>query len=348
MEKQRVLLISTPYMNIYKDVMEEIINKNFDVDFIEANESKWDPLNVRGYKKLRKIFIGSDKWFRKKNRTKWIKILNTSSYKHSYDYLFVIDGQSVHPILFSILKERNPKIYCINYLFDTTKGVYRFDSNFGYFDKVATFDLKESMEYNIDFLPIYWIREQQQSDRNYKMFGLGRYNESRFKLFNYLSKISLENHWEVYIKLQVVKVNLRKLRWRETLRNFIGLKPVSVPSSFYSHQLATYDSFTPMEFRRLINSSDIIVDTSAPHQDGLTARLMWALGSEKKIITSNADIKQYCFYTPEQFYIIDDIDSVDEKSLMSFMNSKYIMPEKVRTMITQYKLSNWIDLLFKL
>ena len=342
-----MLLISTPYMDLYKDVIAELKKKNYDVDFIECNDSKWDPLNVRGYKKLRKIYWGCDKRFEKNNKRKWIELLNTIQYKHSYDYLFVIDGQSIHPVIFTILKKRNPQLYCVNYLFDTTKGVYRFDFNFRYFDKVATFDLNESKNYGIEFLPIYWINEHYSSEKKYKLFGLGRYNKSRFELFNYLSELSKKNNWNVYIRLQVVRTNFKKLIVKSYIRSLLGLKPVPVPPMFYSHNLATFDSFSPQEFRGLINSSEIIIDTSAPYQDGLTARLMWALGLEKKIITSNPRVKDYNFYTPDQFFLIESVDKVDENSLVSFIGKKYKMTEETRKNISQYELSNWIDILFK-
>lgn len=74
---------------------------------------------------------------------------------------------------------------------------------------------------------------------------------------------------------------------------------------------------------------------------------MWALGAEKKIITTNAMVKQYDFYTPEQIYVVEDVENfVTEPAFESFMNREYHMSDDVRSKIETYRIDNWIKLLF--
>lgn len=341
-----MLFIAPSYMDIYKDVIEELNNQGYYVDYIETKDYKQDPYNKRGYKKLRRLLLVHEKRFFEWNKKRWENILSQEPYQGFYDLLFVIDGQAIHPVIVTILRQRNPALKSFNYLFDTTTGIYQFDKNFFLFDKVYTFDLQESKKYNILHLPIYWMSSKEEKDRKYyKVFALGRYNKNRYDLFN-LVKDCIASEADTYIKLQVTRTNIIKNRIKELLSRFWGLSPVDVPTSFYKDEMVTYDSFSPDEFRSIINNSDTIIDTSAPHQDGLTARFMWALGAEKKIITSNPVVREYSFYSEEQIFVIDSLQSVDKHSLVRFINGEYKMDLKTREEISKYHISNWIKTIF--
>lgn len=336
-------------MDIYKDIIGELELQGNKVDYIETKDFKEDPYNRRGYKKFRKLLLVSEARFNKFNKKRWEEILKNPKYQATYDILFVIDGQSIHPVIFSILKRRNPTLKSFNYLFDTTTGVYQFNHNFHLFNKVYTFDLAESRRYHINHLPIYWVNNSDFENRKvrYKLFGLGRYNKSRYDLFKYLNDAVGGIDGESYIKLQVIKKNLLKNKIKEFLSQWLGLSPVDVPTSFYNDKLATNESFTPSEFREMIYCSDTIIDTSAPHQDGLTARFMWALGAEKKIITSNPMVKEYDFFTKDQIFVIEDIESVDKEALMEFVLKEYRMDSTLRNVIIKYQISNWLKTIFE-
>lgn len=337
-------------MDIYKDVIEELVLQGNKVDYIETKDFKEDPYNRRGYKNIRRLLLVKETRFNEFNKKRWEEILRNPKYQAIYDILFVIDGQSIHPVIFTILKKRNPNLKSFNYLYDTTTGVYQFNKYFHLFDKVYTFDLAESRKYRINHLPIYWVKPTSLGNGNahYKLFGLGRYNKSRYDLFKYLNDVVGEIDGESYIKVQVVKTNLLKNKIKEYLSKCLGLSPVDVPTQFYKNKLATCDSFTPLEFRKLIYCSDTIIDTSAPHQDGLTARFMWALGAEKKIITSNPAVREYDFFTNSQIFVIEDIESVDKNALIQFVLKKYQMDSAIRNVIMKYQIPNWLNTIFEL
>lgn len=107
----------------------------------------------------------------------------------------------------------------------------------------------------------------------------------------------------------------------------------------------TYASVSPMEFRNLIACSDVVVDTNAAHQDGLTARFMWALGAGKKIITTNVSVKKYDFYNPNQILVLDDLDYLDSKLILDFIKQKFIFGEEQKKRVLPYELSNWLKTL---
>ena len=100
---------------------------------------------------------------------------------------------------------------------------------------------------------------------------------------------------------------------------------------------------SPSEFRAMINRSKVIVDTHPEHQDGMTARFMWAMGAGKKIITTNVSIVDYDFYTPNSIFVIDKpLNEKIENSLWTFINEDSNANDIVRGIINKYKIDNWI------
>ena len=333
MDKQ-VLFIGTSYMNIYLDIVDELLAQGYSVDFIEEVEHSEDPDNVRGHN------YESPEAFEAKNAEYWENKLSLAQYSKCYDILFVLDGQSISPCVFDILRQRNEHLYAVNYLFDTVRGVYRFDKNFQYFNKVATFDILESNKFGIDLLPIFWPRLDCNTTNTYKLFGMGAFKHDRFKLFQELSKLAKENNLSYYFKLKVFPIKFFpfiypfKMFFKRN-RDFIKWK------EFYS-EFTTFSNVPLSEFKDMLCKSEIVVDTSAEHQDGLTSRFMWALGAGKKIITTNKSADQYDFYDPSQILVIDDLSRLDSKEIQSFVLSNYSQSQKAKELALGYRIDNWI------
>ena len=116
---------------------------------------------------------------------------------------------------------------------------------------------------------------------------------------------------------------------------------------WYSSPLITPKQIPTSEYRKLIKRSKIVLDSNAAHQDGLTARFMWSLGEERKIITTNKAVKEYDFYTPEQIFVVDSIGNLLADSCLDrFVNSDFHMNEILRQKVNAYRIDNWIKTLF--
>ena len=75
---------------------------------------------------------------------------------------------------------------------------------------------------------------------------------------------------------------------------------------------------------------------------------MWALGAERKIITTNTAVKQYDFYTPEQIFVVDDVcHFVDDPAFDIFVKTEYHMSSDMRKIVESYRIDNWINNLFE-
>ena len=173
-------------MNLYEDIVSGLQGKGFDVQYYPDIRIKGDPFN--------KVGGGNQKMpvdvFMAKLDLLWSEILDNDSHNCNYDYLLVIDGLSVPPSFFERLRRVNPNIVTCNYLFDRVKGVYELDRNFPYYDRVFSFDKKDSNDFHLSFLPIYWTPMEQDKQIKYDLFGFGAYDRVRLDTFRHIRNIA--------------------------------------------------------------------------------------------------------------------------------------------------------------
>lgn len=326
-------------MNLYVDMMDEMRKQNYEVDFISEVTCKDDPDNIRGNVRYGRFLVNKDK-FNKKNSLRWKDILAKPEYCKAYDYLVVLDGQSIDSCVFEILRNRNSNIYCVNYLFDTTYGVYRFEKNFNEFDKVFSFDPIDVEKYELEYLPIYWVPCTVDENCRYGIFGLGALSLTRYKLFDRLERICKSNGISYYLKL-LSNMNIGNhylYSIRCFYRSLIGQGKNNIPLSVYNSPLVTKQGLAPSLFRKYIASADVVIDTSAAHQHGMTARFMWALGAGKRIITSNLEVKNTSFMSDDIFIYTE---SSSDNELLDFISadSSSSMNDSA---FEEYRIDNWV------
>lgn len=334
--KKRVLLIGPTYMDLYKDIIEGLRKLEYDVNFAPELSSKKDPYNVR------RLWFNFSFGYEKVKEKYWSNLLNQKAYSNDYDILFVINGQGLHSYLFKALKDRNPNIKCYNFLFDTIKGVYKFNLFFQYFDKVYSFDRSESKEYGLIWLPIYWVPLNKVVTESYDIFGFGSYIPSRFIVYKELYNFARRNSLRSFIKIQYVIHR----EWLYSLVRVIG-RPLgfilTLSLDDYHSPLIAKEKITPNQFRKIMSMSKIVIDTPPEHQDGMTARFMWAIGIGKRIITTNSSIVDYKFFSPNQIFVLEGpLNKTKEKDLLSFIAYNKNSDDNIAKEIEKYRIDNWI------
>lgn len=337
---KKILLISPDNHSIYSDILTELQNRGFSVNFLPDRMLNYDPDNVRAPFHMPRFL------FSKLSERYWLKKMNEGAYTKNYDYLLVVDGLGLNPIVFDILRKRNPNVYCVNYLYDTISGVYRFDRLFSYYDKVYSFDKEECIKYGLEFLPIFWV-PFKISQNSYFFFGFGGYNEERYRVYRLAKDYSDINKRNSYIGLYIRKIKNEKIyAIKRRIRQIFKL-PVYLSLDRYHDPLLTNFAMSPDEFRRFISISEIILDTHPIHQSGLTARFMWALGARKKIITTNRNIIQYPFYSREQICILPSDCNFDEEVEL-FINKPLVLSKTIEDSINLYRIDNWVGTVLSL
>lgn len=348
MRKKRVLLISPSISDMYQDIIAQLEKFDFDVDYIEDYTIGYDPLYVRGERQfIRQNPI--NKWLHKKKLANyWRTTLHQSGYNHIYDYLLVIDGQRLSPVLFDILRKRNPKLWAANYLYDSTVSLYAFQNNFKYFDIVASFDKRDCATYGLKFLPIYWVDVDGSDAPSYDIFGFGGFSIGRKHLYEKIGEISAELGLNSYIKLYLQTIsNIKKHKRNQKIRKLLGL-PTHISIEDYKSEIITHEAIPSNMFQKITCNSAITLDTVNFEQDGMTARFMWALGAGRKIITTNKSYKTYECYNPDQVFIVEDAGKIDKESLQIFIQAEFQMSEDTKKQISAWRIDKWLRTLLSL
>lgn len=340
---KNILFLAPSGLDIYKDVITGLEEKGFQVDYVSSSDvpnNPFQPISSNCYteENVRK--------FEEKVTAYWKEKLSDIRYLKKYDIFFTINGLMTCPYLFEHLHKINPQIKCKLYLYDKIAFACHIERYFHYYDDIFSFDLGDVATYNLNFLPIYWVQLSEKCLKQYDLFGMASYSlhkKNRALLFREIKQVSDNLNLNSFIKLYVKMDNWPKFLFKNLVKLCMHHKTY-IPFKDVFNGIVTNKSLSPSKFRRYIYESDVILDTHVEYQDGLTARFMWALGAEKKIITTNKMVKQYDFYTPEQFFILNE-DPLN--SLSEFLNLNFTMTEKNRNIILNYRIDNWLETILK-
>lgn len=252
------------------------------------------------------------------------------------DYLIVICGHlfecgTIKYIIKNYLKPTGKSIY---YAWDSVSRLPNKGKIAYLFDKQYSFDLNDvSCSNKLSFLPLFYApdvekkSDEENMQRKYDLLCVTGYSKDRY---NALKKLKEENRqYSVFFKLYLSKTRLEIKKVKEF--TFIHNMDRSLIST---------KRFTLDEIRRLSMQSKAIVDITHQDQNGLSIRIIEAIGLERKIITTNSAVSEYDFYMPENIYIMNEsADLPDAK----WLSGKYLsLPGEVKK---KYSVKSWIDAL---
>lgn len=107
--------------------------------------------------------------------------------------------------------------------------------------------------------------------------------------------------------------------------------------SFFEYR-SNYVSYS--EYLTMLSKSRAILDISQENQDGYSMRVMEAIFFNKKLITTNKDVKNSMFYDPNNILIVD-LDNVNSNELLDFyMKEFHPYSSKIRN---YYSFESWVD-----
>lgn len=322
MQKTVILGIPTVYTigQLIKENLEYSGFKVIDISFNYAG-FKYKSFSQRAHNFYRKTFL-RDKAF--KNVLKFAKyeagIIETlNNLEGMADYAFIIRPDTYSKKVLELVRKKTGKT--VAYQWD---GINRFPwirESVAYFDRFFVFD-KNDIKDNNSFLftsnfyfdlPRFISTKPQPENA---VFYLGSFVRNRMKAL----ELIVHELNKLPIKKNIVLYSLRKKNPR-TLENMR-----------YTKNKISYE-----ENIEMIKRASVLIDVPAKIHSGLSFRSFEALCFEKKLITSNRDIKAYDFYDPDNIFIMG-VD--DNRKLKAFVTSPY---KKIDERIKQkYGFTNWI------
>ena len=274
------------YGNKIKDVMEN--SQNCEVLYIPHEKFKYRYKNI--FEKLYNNFFS--KIFLKKNikKIKEKEIL----YKKVQEFGDIHGVVVIRPDFYDMefikfLKAKNSPM--VLHFWDSISYKPEQKKYIEYFDYLYSFDKKEAKEYEMEFLPNFYMKDKIQKFKTpkYDAFTVMSYDE-RFEELESLAKKLKEQ--SISYKFIVVTKKDIKSDYIEIRKEVISLEKMY---EYYSKSKAVVE----------------IGHNKLQKQGGLSFRAIDALGNKKKLITTYELIKEYDFYNPNNIMVLEKDYTID-------------------------------------
>jgi len=246
-----------------------------------------------------------------------------------YDHVLVLNGQTVSRDFLAWLRWTFPTARFTLYMWDSLENRGRTIENFGLFDHLLSFDPVSVKQYGMQLRPLFYTRTGAPGTAETTLHDatfIGTAHSDRYAVISRLRGAldpSVRGFWYMYLQSEwlfdvyrTIKPGMRGAR-RKDFR------------------------FTPMakdDLQRTVTQSLAIIDIEHPFQRGLTMRTFETMGLNRKLITTNALVRDYDFYSPDNILIIDRKRPVIDPA---FFQSLYRpLPS---SLFHKYSINGWID-----
>lgn len=309
----KIALITPKFFGYEKIIIEELVKKGYDVDFI--------PENILETSKLYKLF----------SLIPEVKSLMIDNYfikrlKKQYDIIFIIKGYYLSTKVLDYLKEYYPKAKMYMYQWDSVKNNPNSLKVSKYCEKCFTFDMDDAKKFNWRYRPLFFFQESKRTDkRKYDISFICSLHSKRIKIYKYIRKMFRDKR--LYLYLYSPRYNYYKQKYLKQNKTYIGVQDNNI----------RFKSLSVFVANEVMANSNIIVDYTHPDQNGLTMRTCESIGHRCKLITNNKNVRNMNFYNTNNVYIYSEEDiNIPEE----FMLSQYSeLPEHI---YSYYSIEYWL------
>jgi hypothetical protein len=214
-----------------------------------------------------------------------------------FDFLLVSRGEVVPAFFLEALKKNNPDCEFIYNNWDSFTNLTRPTTILKYFDRKLSFDPIDATKYKISFRPLFFLdvyKNIKTDASNNDILFLGTAHSDRYKISSEVKEWATRNNFNMfcYYYMHGRLVYFYKRLFDKTFKQF-------------DYRKLSFKSLSTKDIVKLYQDSKVILDINHPLQKGLTMRTFEAIGSKRKLITTNPEIRKYPFYNPQNIYIID-------------------------------------------
>lgn len=323
---KNILFISPSFFGYEKSIQNRLRDLGANVDFFDERPANtfWTKAIIRINHRILAFYI-----------KKYYKSIYSLIRKSKYDYVFVVNIEAMPKSFLKLLKKQCPSAKFILYMWDSIMNKKYTESYLSYFDIVYSFDPSDCQKNNsIRFRPLFFLNEYQEiatfEQFEYDLCFIGTAHSDRFSLIRNIQTKALSKKLKIYWFLYLPS---RKL--------FIWNKIYN--SAYRKAHLSdfNYKPLSSLDTMNIIKKSKIVLDIQHPGQSGLTMRTIEMLGARRKLITTNASITNYDFYSPHNILVIDRKQPVLSED---FCNTEY---KPINNNIYyKYSLDGWLEEVF--
>lgn len=327
LENKSILLISPTFFGYEKSIKQRLSEVAAKVDYFDERPANtfWSKSLVRINRKIISHHI-----------SQYYDSIYESIREQVYDYVLVMNVEAMPISFLEKIRENNPHTVFLLYMWDSLSNKKNAVDYFSLFDRVFSFDREDCERYsNICFRPLFFLNEYgkiaHQPNYEYDFSFVGTAHSDRYvlirKIYMQIHSLCLKSYWYLYLQD-------KKLFYWNKVTNSAFIK--AHLHDFY------YVSMSKDEVLELVKNSRIIIDIQHPRQVGLTMRTIEVLGARRKLITTNASIKDYDFYLDDNILVIDRENPVISQE---FCSKDYKLLDE--NIYYKYSLDGWLEEVFQ-
>lgn len=313
LQNKRILFLCPLFFNYHKKIMRAMESMGAEVDYFDER-----PSNTVFSKALLRI----NRNFVTGQVNKYYEEITSKITNKEYDYIFICQAEATPQFFLKKVKELNPQARMVLMLWDSVANKVNTLEKLEYFDEVFSFDKQDCEEIGLTFRPLFFDIEYEQIAKDkteliYDLFFVGTVHSDRYRILTEVREQFEKNHHKVFYYLFLPsKLMYYQRKW------FTSDVKGSKISEF------SFVGLPSDQLTSKLKQSRAVVDIQHPKQTGLTMRTIEMLGANKKMITTNEEIKKYDFYHPNNICVVDRNHVVVPTE---FMTTPYVrVDEKVK------------------
>ncbi|NNA97964.1 hypothetical protein [Pseudomonas gessardii] len=324
LQGKKVLYIAPRFFGYESEIRDELTKRGAHVDFL-LDRPFDTPLLKAITRVSRELVIGAaDRFY--ENQLESLK-------GQDYDYVFVINGQTLSSVTLARWHQYYPRAKFVLYMWDSFGNRRWAVDNLNYFDVKFTFDREDAKAYGLNFRPLFFSSGFEASSQvaiEWDISFIGTAHTDRYaiasKVAAALGKKS-KIYWYLFLQAPWVY-------WLYKISN----------RSFREAKLTDFkfSSLTKSDVQSIFNASGCILDIEHPKQTGLTMRTLETLGARKKLVTTNQSVRHYDFFDECNICVVD---RWAPKIPSDFLTTPYRDIDV--NIYHSYRLEGWVDEIFQ-
>lgn len=300
---KRALLFCAPFFDYHNDIRRELEAAGYAVDYHDDRPST-NPF-VKGMIKLRPSAI-------KSMASRYFDSIIRKARDIHYDLVLVINGKTMTHEVVERLRQDHPGALFVLYLWDAVQLYPTIVDFSDLFDRRFSFDAADvaNLDGKLSLRPLFYnhayeaVGQSPPAITQYDLMSVCTAHPNRYQLmrtlFPRLEAAGLRVFDYKYLHPLQFAFNVARepsFRWAR-------------PSEFHFRPLPT------SEYVDTLRQSAAVFDINHTAQTGLTMRTIETIGARRKLITTNASVKEYHFFDPTRILTVDtvapDVDSIIE------------------------------------
>lgn len=317
---KRILLIAPRFFGYEREIRSEMERRGAVVDWLPDRPFDTPLMTALTLHKPHWVLPSADRLYE--------RLLLQMGATH-YDTILVINGQTLSHKMLRTLRTSFPVAKVVLYMWDSIDNRRGVVDNLPLFDTAFSFDPWSARSHGMRQRSLFFSKgfEQPPSDDfDYHLSFVGTAHTDRYAVVSRLRRSLLpemRGYWYLYLQAPWVyhAYRVSNPTMRQARRDEFQFAPLNktILQSVFSRSIA-------------------VVDIEHPRQRGLTMRTFETMGSHKKLITTNAQVRDYDFFNEDNICVIDRaVPHIPSAFLESPFVS--ISPELYR----RYSIEGWLD-----